>query len=108
VGTRAGNDIERLRANMCLRWWAGLDKPVRRRIRMVMWGLAPAAAARDSEIAYRAAKKAAASRELHNSVLALLDDIVSVGRARTPAGPIPAGPLAEPAEAPAAVSPRAA
>jgi hypothetical protein len=85
VGTRAGNDVERLRANMCLRWWARLDKPMRRRIRMVMWGLAPAAAARDSEIAYRAAKKAAGSRELHASVLALLDNLVSVGRARTPA-----------------------
>jgi hypothetical protein len=89
VGTRAGNDIERLRANMCLRWWAALDKPVRRRMRMVMWGLAPAAAARDSEIAYRAAKKAAASRELHEQVLALLDDLVSVGRAPAPAGPLP-------------------
>ena len=97
VGTRAGNDIERLRANMCLRWWARLDKPVRRRIRMVTWGLAPAAAARDSEIAYRAAKKAAASRELHESVLALLDDLVSVGRARTPAPQLP-----EPADVPAA------
>jgi hypothetical protein len=104
VGTRAGNDIERLRANMCLRWWARLDKPVRRRIRMVMWGLAPAAAARDSEIAYRAAKKAAASRDLHKGVLALLDDLVSVGRADTPALP-----LAEPAaDAPAAVPARAA
>jgi hypothetical protein len=104
VGTRAGNDIERLRANMCLRWWARLDKPVRRRIRMVMWGLAPAAAARDSEIAYRAAKKAAASRNLHKGVLALLDDLVSVGRAQNPALPLP-----EPAaDAPAAVPARAA
>jgi hypothetical protein len=103
VGTRAGNDIERLRANMCLRWWAGLDKPLRRRIRIVMWGLAPAAAARDSEIAYRAAKKAAASRELHHNVLALLEDLVSVGRT-----PAPAGPLPEPADVPAAVSARAA
>lgn len=103
VGTRADDDIERLRANMCLRWWAGLDKPLRRRVRMVLWGLTPAAAARDSEIAYRAAKKAAASRELHESVLALLDDLVSVGRAPTLAGLSP-----EPADAPAAVSARAA
>jgi hypothetical protein len=98
VGTRGGNDIERLRANMCLRWWAGLDKPVRRRMRTVLWGLAPATAARDSEIAYRAAKKAAASRELHGSVLALLDDLVSVGRA-----PAPPGPLIQPVDVPAAV-----
>jgi hypothetical protein len=104
VGTRAGNDVERLRANMCLRWWAQMDKPVRRRIRMMVWGLAPAAAARDSEIAYRAAKKGAASRELHNGVLALLDALVSVGRARTPALLVP-----EPAaDVPAAVSARAA
>jgi hypothetical protein len=99
VGTRAGSDIERLRANMCLRWWAGLDKPLRRRTRMLMWGLAPAAAARDSEIAYRAAKKAAASRELHHSALALLEDLVSVGRAAAPPAP-----LGEPAATPAAVS----
>ena len=98
VGTRGANDVERLRANTCLRWWAGLDKPLRRRVRTVMWGLAPATAARDSEIAYRAAKKAAASRELHYSVLALLDDLVSVGRA-----PVPAGLLPEQADAPAAV-----
>jgi hypothetical protein len=107
VGTRAGNDIERLRANMCLRWWARLDRPMRRRIRTVMWGLAPAAAARDSEIAYRAAKKAAASRGLHESVLALLDDLVSVGRVRTPASPLPE-PADVPADPPAAVPAHAA
>jgi hypothetical protein len=107
VGTRAGNDIERLRANMLLRWWAGLDKPLRRRMRVIMWGLAPAAAARDSEIAYRAAKKAAASRNLHESVLALLDDLVSVGRAPTLAGLLPELADAR-ADSPAAVPGRAA
>jgi hypothetical protein len=105
VGTNAGHDIECLRADMCLRWWASMDKPIRRRIRMLVWGLAPAAAARDSEIAYRAAKKAAASRALHGSALALLDDLVSVGRPRTPAVPSaePADLPAQPADVPPSV-----
>jgi hypothetical protein len=103
VGTHAGgHDIESLRADMCLRWWASMDKPLRRRIRMLIWGLAPAATARDSEIAYRAAKKAAGSRALHGSALALLDDLVAVGRPRTPGAP-----SAEPADVPAAVSAQA-
>jgi hypothetical protein len=100
VGTRGGHDVERLRANMCLRWWTRYHRPRRRLMRIALWGLAPAASARDTEIAYRAARFAAASRDLHASALALLDDLVSVGR-RAPGAPT--GPPT-PVETPAAAS----
>ena len=106
VGTRGGHDTERLRANICLRWWTGVD-PRRRRLRTLVWGLAPSLAARDTEMAYRAAKHAASSQALHGAALALLDDLVSVGRPRTPAVPA-AAPALEPVEAPAAVPVQAA
>jgi hypothetical protein len=99
VGTNGGHSAERLRANMCLRWWTERDRPHLRRMRMLMWGLAPGVAARDTELAYRAARFAARSPDLHASALALLDDLVSVGleRRETPVVPAvgPAPPLAD-------------
>jgi hypothetical protein len=89
VGTTGGHAAERLRANMCLRWWTERDRPHLRRMRTLMWGLAPGVAARDTELAYRAARFAARSRELHPEALRLLDDLVAVdiGRRATPMVP---------------------
>src|SRR5258706_120654 len=78
VGTNGGHAEERLRANMCLRWWTERDRPHLRRMRMLMWGLAPGVAARDTELAYRAARFAARSRDLHPEALRLVDDLVAV------------------------------
>src|SRR3954465_12972486 len=77
VGTHGHPSTERLRANMCLNWWADRDRPKRRRTRLLLWGLAPAVVARDTEIAYRAARFAAADPSLHAEVIALLDDLVA-------------------------------
>lgn len=90
VGTNSGHSAERLRANMCLRWWTERDRPHLRRMRTLMWGLAPGVAARDTELAYRAARFAARSRELHPAALALLDDLVAVNLGRRNAAKVPA------------------
>jgi hypothetical protein len=95
VGTRDRPAVERLRANMLLRWWTERDRPRRRRVRMLFWGLAPSVAARDMEIAYRSARFAAASKELHEAALALLDDLVAVGSTPTGDPVIPALPPVE-------------
>ena len=97
VGTKSGYSAERLRANMMLRWWLARDRPKFRRLRVVLWGLAPGVAARDIEIAYRAARFAAADPSLHEAALVLLDDLVSVtaGRGSKPlVGPFPPAGLA--------------
>jgi hypothetical protein len=90
VGTTGGHATERLRANMCLRWWTERDRPHLRRMRTLIWGLAPGVAARDTELAYRAARFAARSRELHASALALLDDLVAVNLVRRDVPAVPA------------------
>ncbi|MEA2665343.1 MAG: hypothetical protein QOI11_2287 [Candidatus Eremiobacteraeota bacterium] len=82
VGTSSGIAGERLRADMVLRWWIGVDRPRLRRARLLMWGLAPGVAARDADVATRAAHFAAASPGRHAAALALLDDLVAVGLPR--------------------------
>ena len=89
VGTRTRASTERLRANMILRWWAGRDRPKRRRMRLLLWGLAPGVVARDTEIAYRAASFAAGSKGLHGEVLGLLDDLIAVDNKKAPEPVIP-------------------
>jgi hypothetical protein len=79
VGSNQGHRIERRRANRLLDWWLEGAPPRRRRARRVFWQLMPRTATRDIELAYRAARWAAASPERHARVLALMDELVGPG-----------------------------
>jgi hypothetical protein len=72
VDTRKGPRAERARANQCLDWWLRESSPKHRRLRRFLWMLAPSSAARDIEIAHRAAHWAAAAPERHQATLELV------------------------------------
>jgi hypothetical protein len=102
VGTRSDPSVERRRANMCLDWWLPESSPRRLQLRRVLWMLAPSSAARDIELAHRAARWAAASPERHRAALALVESMT--GRAPESVAPEPEAPEAIPSRAPCALS----
>jgi hypothetical protein len=73
VGTRDNPAAERRRANMCLDWWLAAAAPRRSQLRRFLWMLPPSSAARDIEVAHRAARWAAASPARHDDALRLVD-----------------------------------
>jgi hypothetical protein len=73
VGTRDGPAAERRRANMCLDWWLAASAPRRSQLRRFLWMLPPSSAARDIEVAHRAACWAAGSPARHNDALRLVE-----------------------------------
>jgi hypothetical protein len=75
VGTRDDPRTERRRANMCLDWWLTASSPRRPRLRRFLWMLLPSSAARDIEIAHRAARWAALSRSRHAAALELVETL---------------------------------
>jgi hypothetical protein len=101
VGTRADHRTERERANKCLDWWLETSAPRRRQLRRFLWMLPPSSAVRDSEIAHRTARWAAASRERHASALELVEALAGASPLRIGQEPLRID------EEPAAVSERA-
>ena len=84
VGTRDGVTGERGRANAILDWWltsAGVPKVSLRRL---LWMLPPRLAARDQEIAHRAARWAAASPSRHRATLSLIERLVGSAPLQAP------------------------
>jgi hypothetical protein len=79
VETRDGPRAERERANKCLDWWLEEAAPKRRQLRRFLWMLPPSSAARDLEIAHRAARWAASSPAHHGAALTLVEELA--GRA---------------------------
>ena len=79
VDTRGDHARERRRANICLDWWLAASTPRRLQLRRLLWMLPPSSAARDIEIAHRAARWAAASPARHAEALRLVE--VMAGRA---------------------------
>jgi hypothetical protein len=75
IHTKADVRVERERANLCLDWWLQTSSPRRRRLRRFLWMLPPSTAARDIEIAHRAARWAAASPGRHASALELVEQL---------------------------------
>jgi len=73
VGTRANHPTERRRADACLEWWLSNATPSAPRLRRLLWRGLPGLRARDIEIAYRAARWAAASPDRHAAALALVE-----------------------------------
>ena len=72
VGTREGAETERKRANVCRDWWfesSGRGGGLRK----LVWLLPLSSAARDIEIAHRAARWAAASPTRHRAALGLVE-----------------------------------
>jgi hypothetical protein len=76
VDTRDGAAVERRRADACLDWWLSASSPRRFQLRRFLWMLPPISAARDIEIAHRAARWAAASPERHADALMLVETLV--------------------------------
>jgi hypothetical protein len=101
VGTRKDHRTERERADRCLDWWLETSTPRRRQLRRFLWMLPPSSAARDIEIAHRAARWAAASRERHPAALDLVEALAGASPVRIGEEP------AAVSEEPAAVSERA-
>src|SRR4051794_25445736 len=75
VDTRSDCRTERQRANLCLDRWFAASSPRPLRTRRFLWMLPPSSAARDIEIAHRAARWAAASADRHEWALALVEDL---------------------------------
>jgi hypothetical protein len=75
VDTRADADTERRRANACLDWWLDASSPRQWQLRRFAWMLPPSSAARDIEIAHRAARWAAASPSRHTAALELVEKL---------------------------------
>lgn len=73
VDTRHDHSSERRRANLCLEWWLAASAPRRSQLRRFLWMLPPSSAARDIEIAHRAARWAAASPARHGNALRLIE-----------------------------------
>ena len=103
VGTRGTPRDERRRATMCLDWWLERNPSRLPALRRILWMAPPATAARDIEIAYRAAQWAAASPDRHAEALALIEKLsgrrplrVETSRYRGGSGR-PAGCVAPPA-----------
>jgi hypothetical protein len=73
VGTRDDPARERQRANLCLDWWLAASAPRRMQLRRFLWMLPPSSAARDIEVAHRAASWAASSPARHADALRLIE-----------------------------------
>jgi hypothetical protein len=73
VDTRDDVRGERRRANMCLDWWFAASTGRRETLRRFMWKLPWSSAARDIEIAHRAACWAAESPSRHRAALKLVE-----------------------------------
>jgi hypothetical protein len=73
VNTRTGAREERRRANLCLDWWLAGSSPRRARVLHFLWMLPPSSAARDIELAHRAARWAAASPARHEAALKFIE-----------------------------------
>jgi hypothetical protein len=73
VDTRGDAPRERRRANMCLDWWLAGSAQRRVQLRRFLWMLPPSSAARDIEVAHRAARWAAASPARHEAALELVE-----------------------------------
>jgi hypothetical protein len=80
VDTQEGPRTERRRANQILDWWLARAPSHMPRLRRLLWLLPPSSAARDAEIAHRAARWAAAAPDLHADTLALIEQLTG----RTP------------------------
>ena len=75
VETRDGPAGERRRANRMLDWWLAHTPSRFPTFRRLLWMLPPATAARDQEIAHRAARWAAAAPERHASALGMIESL---------------------------------
>ena len=73
VDTRGSHHRERRRANLCLDWWLSESDPKRLKLRRFLWMLPPSSAARDTEIAHRTARWAAAAPSRHQAALRLVE-----------------------------------
>src|SRR3954470_2634914 len=93
VDTRSDCRTERQRANLCLDRWFAASSPRPLRTRRFLWMLPPSSAARDIEIAHRAARWAAASPDRHAAALA----VVQAMAGRQPLRIAAHAPAAEPA-----------
>lgn len=75
VETRDDTRGERRRANICLERWLEESAPQRPQLRRLLWMLSPSLAARDIEIAHRAARWAAASPDRHAWALRVVEEM---------------------------------
>ncbi|HEX6714086.1 MAG TPA: hypothetical protein VF066_11895 [Thermoleophilaceae bacterium] len=90
VHTRLDPRAERRRANMCLDWWLESSPPRQLKVRRFLWMLPLSSAARDIEIAHRAARWAAASRSRHESALKLVEAMAGHSPVRLDHASVPA------------------
>src|SRR4051812_19200716 len=94
VDTRADFRVERRRANLCLDRWLEASSPRRAQLRRRLWMLPPGTAARDMEIAHRAARWAAASPDRHAWALELIEAMAGRAPLRVEA-PVAEAPVAD-------------
>src|SRR4051794_34725976 len=100
VNPRGTPRDERRRANVCLNWWLERNPSRMATLRRMLWMAPPATAARDIEVAYRAAQWAAASPDRHADALRLIETLAGrkplrIANAGAPEAPAPDAPAAE-------------